>query len=47
MAVGWIIFMVFVSSPLVHRMESRYEMIVLFLGPGVMFAGLVMRHLKR
>ena len=44
LAIGWITFITSVSSPLLHRLEWRYEMIVLFLGPVLMFAGLIMRY---
>ena len=46
LAIGWITYITSVSSPLLHRLEWRYEMIVLFLGPALIFAGLVMRYRK-
>jgi hypothetical protein len=46
LAAGWITFVVSVSSPLLHRLEWRYEVVVLFLGPALMFAGLTIRYRK-
>jgi hypothetical protein len=43
---GWITFVASVSTPLLYCLEWRYEVIVLFLGPALMFAGLIMRYRK-
>lgn len=46
LAVGWITFVVSVSSPLLHRLKWRYEIMLLFLGPVLMFGGLIVRYWK-
>jgi PAS domain S-box-containing protein len=46
LAVGWITFAVSVSSPFLHRLEWRYEIVFLFLGPVLIFGGLIVRYCK-
>lgn len=46
-AIGWITFVLSVTSPILHRLAWRYEMIGLLLGPVLMFSGLVEKYASR
>ena len=46
LAVGYITFVASVSTPVVHSFEWRYEVMLLFLGPVLMFGGLILKYRK-
>lgn len=42
--IGWILFMFAVAGPALRHLESRDDVIALFVGPALMFAGLILRY---
>jgi hypothetical protein len=47
LAIGWITFVSSITSPILHRLAWRYEVIGLLLGPVLMFSGLVVKYASR